>query len=75
MVGPVGEKMKNVEFRMASLKDALIVIRSGHPEGWGKMLEMPNNKDLSGLRCNSQDLKKPIPIAVKGQVLPLSYYL
>lgn len=73
MVGPIGE-LKNVEFPMASLKDALTVIRSGHPEGWGIMLELQNNNDHYGFRFNSQGLKKPMSIIVKGHVLPLSYY-
>lgn len=38
---------------MASLKDALIMIRNGHPEGWGRMLKFPNNKDHLGLGYNS----------------------
>lgn len=39
---------------MASLKDALTVIRSGNPERWGRMLELPNNKDRYILGFNSQ---------------------
>lgn len=49
MVCPIGEELKNVEFPMASLKDALTFIRSGHPVGWGRMLELPNKNDHSGL--------------------------
>lgn len=71
MVGPIGDELKNVEFPMASFKDALTIIRSGHPIGWGRMLELSNNKDRSGLGYNSQDLKKPMMIVEKGQVLPL----
>lgn len=70
----IGVELKNVEFPMASLKDALTVIRSGNPVGWGRMMELPNNKDRSGLGFNSQDLKKPIPIVMKGQVLCLLNY-
>lgn len=71
MVGPVGE-VKNIEFPMASLKDALTIIKNGHFVGWGRTLELPINKDRSGLGYNFQDLKKSTPMAIKGQVLPLS---
>lgn len=74
MVGPIWE-VKSLEFPMASLKDVLAIIKSGLPVGWGRMLELPNNKDHSGLGFNSQDLKKPMSIAIKGQVLPLSDFL
>lgn len=33
MVCPIREELNNVEFPMTSLKDALTVIRSGHPVG------------------------------------------
>ena len=36
------------------------------------MLELPANKDRTGLGYNSQNLKKPAPIATRGSVLPLS---
>lgn len=65
MVCPIREELKNVEFPIASLKDALTIIRNGHPEGWGRMLEFPNNKDCSGLGYNSQNLKKTMSIAEK----------
>lgn len=38
------------------------------------MLELPANKDRIDLGYNSQNLKKPAPIAIKGSVLPLSKY-
>lgn len=74
MVFPKRNELKNVEFPMASLKDALTVIKSGHPVGWGRMLELPNNNDRTGLGYNTQSLKKTIPIVEKGQVFPLSDY-
>lgn len=69
MLVPMGE-VKTIEFPMASLKDAQTVIKSGHPEGWGRILEIPVNKDRVSLGCNSQNLKKQAPIVVEGQVLP-----
>lgn len=57
---------------MASLKDAKDLIKSWHPNGWGELLEILNNKNCSRLGYNSEDLKKATPIAVKGQGLPLS---
>lgn len=74
MVYLIRDESKNVEFPMASLQDALIIIQNGHPLGWGRMLEFPNNKDRIGLGYNTQNLKKTQPIAEKGQVLPLSEY-
>lgn len=71
MDDPIGE-VKNVEFPMASLRDAQTIIKSGHPLGWGRMLELPINKDNYGLGYNSQDLKKTTLMAVNGQVPPLS---
>lgn len=38
------------------------------------MLELPINKDCTGLEYNSHNLKKPAPIAIKGSVIPLSGY-
>lgn len=52
----------------------MTIIRNGHPKGWGRILELLNNKDRFGLGYNSQNLKKPTPIAEKGKVLPLSEY-
>lgn len=57
MVFPVKDGTKNVEFSMASLQDALTIIKNGHPRGWGIMLEFPNNKDCVALGYNSQNLK------------------
>lgn len=64
--------MKTVEFPMASLRDAQTIVKSGHPIGRERMLEMSVNKDISGLGYNSQDLKKAMLMAVNAQVLPLS---
>lgn len=73
MVGPIGE-VKIAEFLMASLKDAQTIIKSGHPEEWGRILELSVNKDRSRLGYNSPDLKKPAPMTIKGKVLPLSNF-
>ncbi|XP_050908890.1 uncharacterized protein LOC127122628 [Lathyrus oleraceus] len=37
------------ELPMSSLKDAQTIIKAGHPEGWGRILELPVNKNRSGL--------------------------
>lgn len=57
---------------MISLEDVKIVIKNGHPEGWGRVLNLPTNKDCAGLGYNSQNLKKQVPKVVEGCVLPLS---
>jgi hypothetical protein len=72
MVCPTRDESKDAESPMASLKDALTIIKDGHPQGWGRLLELPTNKDRAGLGYNSQNLKKPAPIATRGSVLPLS---
>ena len=72
MVCPARDESKDAESPMASLKDALTIIKDGHPQGWGRLLELPANKDRTGLGYNSQNLKKPAPIATRGSVLPLS---
>ncbi|XP_050915899.1 uncharacterized protein LOC127130992 [Lathyrus oleraceus] len=72
MVCPSRDESKDAESPMASLKDALRIIKDGHPQGWGRLLELPANKDRTGLGYNSQNLKKPAPIATRGSVLPLS---
>lgn len=74
MVCPIWDETKKAEFPMASLQDALIIIPNEHPLDWGMMLELPTNKDRTSLGYNTQNLKKPAPIATKGSVLPLSEY-
>ncbi|XP_050896696.1 uncharacterized protein LOC127103487 [Lathyrus oleraceus] len=37
------------ELSMSSLKDAQTIIKADHPEGWGRILELPVNKNMSGL--------------------------
>lgn len=74
MVNPFRDESKNVEFPMAFLKDAVIIIKEGHPQGWGRMLELPANKDRTGLGYNTQNLKKLALIVIKGPMLSLSEY-
>lgn len=69
MVGHIG-KVKTVEFPIAFLKYIHIVLKNGHPEGWGRILEIPVNKDCVGLGYNSQNLKKQAPIVAKGKYFP-----
>lgn len=71
MVAPMREK-KKVEFPMVSWRDTRTIIESGYPEGWGRLLEFPVNKDCAGLGYHSQNLKKQVPNDEEGQVLPLS---
>ncbi|XP_050919836.1 uncharacterized protein LOC127137415 [Lathyrus oleraceus] len=53
IVCPAKDESKNVESPMASLKDTLTIIKDGHPQGWGRLLELPANKDHTGLGYNS----------------------
>lgn len=50
---PPAKEMKNVEFPMASWKDVRTVIEVRNPEDWGRMLDLPVNKDRSGLGYHS----------------------
>ncbi|XP_050878617.1 uncharacterized protein LOC127082421 [Lathyrus oleraceus] len=72
MVCPARDESKDAEYPMASLKDALTIIKDGHPQGWGRLLELPANKERTGLGYNSQNLKKPTSIATRGSMLLLS---
>lgn len=72
MVRPARDESKDVESQTTSIKDALTIIKDGHPQGRGRILELPANKDHTGLGYNSQNLKKPASIATNGSVLPLS---
>ncbi|XP_050914741.1 uncharacterized protein LOC127129632 [Lathyrus oleraceus] len=45
MVCPTRDESKDAESPMASLKDALTIIKDGHPQGWGRLLELHANKD------------------------------
>ncbi|KAI5389653.1 hypothetical protein KIW84_075084 [Lathyrus oleraceus] len=53
MVCLTRDESKNTEFTITSLQDALTIIKNGHPQGWGRILEFPNNKDRLGLGNNS----------------------
>ncbi|XP_050875021.1 uncharacterized protein LOC127078622 [Lathyrus oleraceus] len=53
MVCPARGESKDAESPMVSLKDALTIIKDGHPQGWGRLLELPANKDRTGLGYNS----------------------
>lgn len=59
---------------MVSWKDARTIIEAGHPEGWGRLLDFPVNKDRSGLGYHSQPLivKKTMQNVMEGEMLPLS---
>lgn len=45
MFYPSRDESKNAEFPMASLQDALTIIKNRHAQVRGRMLELPNNKD------------------------------
>lgn len=45
---PHSEKKKSV-VTMSSLKDAKVVVEPGHPEGWGRVLDLPPKFDKLGL--------------------------
>lgn len=70
MVSPVREE-KKAGFQMISWKDAQTVIKVGYLKGWGRVLELPVNKDHVGLGYHSQNLKKLVPSTIEGQVLLL----
>lgn len=40
---------KKYELPMSSLKDVKTLIEVGHPKGRGRVLELPVNKDKSGM--------------------------
>ncbi|XP_050916439.1 uncharacterized protein LOC127131569 [Lathyrus oleraceus] len=40
---------KKLEISMSSFKQAQAIMESGHPEGWGRVLELPTQKDKCGL--------------------------
>ncbi|XP_058746121.1 uncharacterized protein LOC131618991 [Vicia villosa] len=45
---PYVEK-KKLEAPMSSLKEAKAVVESGHPEGWGRVLDLPIKQDKCGI--------------------------
>ncbi|XP_058788384.1 uncharacterized protein LOC131662585 [Vicia villosa] len=40
---------KKLEAPMSSLKEAKAVVESGHPEGWGRILDLPIKQDKCGI--------------------------
>jgi hypothetical protein len=44
-----GRTSKKFELPMSSLKNAQTIIKAGHLEGWGRILELSINKNRSGL--------------------------
>ncbi|XP_058726079.1 uncharacterized protein LOC131597396 [Vicia villosa] len=40
---------KKLEAPMSSLKEAKVVVESGHPEGWGRILDLPIKQDKCGI--------------------------
>ncbi|XP_058726212.1 uncharacterized protein LOC131597536 [Vicia villosa] len=40
---------KKLEATMSSLKEAKAVVESGHPEGWGRVLDLPIKQDNCGI--------------------------
>ncbi|XP_058745905.1 uncharacterized protein LOC131618759 [Vicia villosa] len=42
-------KNKKLEAPMSSLKEAKAVVESGHPEGWGRVLDLPIKQDKCGI--------------------------
>lgn len=65
------KEVKKTEFPMVSLKEVRTLIKVGHAEGWGRILEFPVNKDHSGMGYHYENMKKIMPNVVKGQVLML----
>src|ERR1044072_8081040 len=54
---------------MASYKQAQAVVESGHPEGWGRVLELPTQTDKRGLGFAPR-LKVPVPASMSKGVSP-----
>lgn len=55
LMNPLSGKVSGKpELPMSSLKDAQTVIKSGHPKGWERVLELPTNKNRSGLGYHSR---------------------
>ncbi|KAI5389879.1 hypothetical protein KIW84_075258 [Lathyrus oleraceus] len=70
MVASVREG-KKIELPMVTLEDAKTMIKAEYPEGWGIILDFPVNEDRSGLGYHSQNVKRLMPQALKGQVILL----
>ncbi|XP_050889755.1 uncharacterized protein LOC127095054 [Lathyrus oleraceus] len=68
MVCPAKDESKDAESPMASLKDALKIIKDGHPQGLGRLLELPANR----FRIQLPEFEEPAPIATRGSLLSLS---
>lgn len=57
---------------MSSWKEAKTIVEASHPEGWGKVLELPVKKDQSRLGYQSPQVahKRTIPKESKWNILP-----
>ncbi|XP_058746759.1 uncharacterized protein LOC131619709 [Vicia villosa] len=69
---PYVEK-KKLEAPMSSLKEAKAVVESGHPEGWGRVLDLPIKQDKCGIgyqlgqSSSNGSFKKP------GTFIPIKF--
>lgn len=66
---PVEEQQKS-ELSMASWKGAKVIVGVGNIEGWGKVLELPENKDRFRLGYQLSLGKRDIQTG-KGKILPM----
>lgn len=61
----------SAELPMTSWKDAKTIIQAGHPAGWGRVLDLPVNKDRSGLGFRAHQLtQKPNTADVNKGPIP-----
>lgn len=45
---------------MSSLKDAKAVVEAGHPEGWGRVLDLPPKFDKMGLGYSAHQFSRTV---------------
>lgn len=68
---PQVKEPQSIELSMASWKDMKVVIQTGHPKGWGRVLELPVNKDRYVLGFHSyQQIEKNVTISAVKRHIP-----
>jgi hypothetical protein len=61
--------LRKGEVSMASYKQAQAIVKSGHPEGWGRVLELPTQTDKRGLGF-APGMKVPVSTPMSKGVSP-----
>lgn len=63
---------KKYELTMSSLRDIKTVIEVGHPRGWGRVLDLPVNKDKSGMGYRPRQMVQHMTQkTIKGLIPPI----